>query len=434
MSALSRAPGQRGWCPGVRRPMETGDGLLARVHPPGGILTAAQARCLADAAAAHGNGLLDVTARGNVQIRGVRPDGYEALLTRLDAAGLAEPNCDGPPRLTLLSPFAGIDPDERIDAQALAAEVERAGADIPGLPEKFVVAIDGGGLMPLADVGADVMVAPTRGPLPVAIALAGPDGPHALGGTTCADAPGAIGTILEGFAEMRRSGRTTARRLRDLAPALAAGLASAVGLASVDAPSPRPAGLRAGPVDLGAHGTGLLLALPFGRCDAGQLSRAATWSESLGCEEVRPSLTRGFLLPGLKASDARNLVAAAREAGFIVDPDDPRLSVAACPGAPSCASAVAPTPADAVAVAEAARGVIAAGATLHVSGCRKGCAHPRRADLTLVGGDDGCYGVVVGGTARDPAEVRRPLNTIMALLRTLNTPDALPQAVREASP
>src|SRR5919206_340312 len=109
----------------------------------------------------------------------------------------------------------------------------------------------------------------------------------------------------------------------------------------VAAPAPRPAGPRAGPVDLGAHGAALLLALPFGRCDAGQLSRVAAWSESLGCGELRPSLTRGFLVPGLNTPDARDLAAAAREAGFIVDPDDPRLSVAACPGAPSCASAVA---------------------------------------------------------------------------------------------
>ena len=53
---------RRGWCPGARRPMETGDGLLVRVHPPGGALSAAQARALADAAEACGNGLLDVTA------------------------------------------------------------------------------------------------------------------------------------------------------------------------------------------------------------------------------------------------------------------------------------------------------------------------------------------------------------------------------------
>ncbi|MNY65563.1 hypothetical protein D3C86_2028490 [compost metagenome] len=44
---------------------------------------------------------------------------------------------------------------------------------------------------------------------------------------------------------------------------------------------------------------------------------------------------------------------------------------------------------------------------LHVAGCAKGCAHPRRAALTLVGRPDG-YGLVISGTAGDtPVTVLR---------------------------
>jgi precorrin-3B synthase len=39
--------------------------------------------------------------------------------------------------------------------------------------------------------------------------------------------------------------------------------------------------------------------------------------------------------------------------------------------------------------------------TIHVSGCAKGCARSTPADYVLVG-QDGRYGVVRGGTARDP--------------------------------
>ena len=78
MSALPRrvapqAPARRGWCPSLMRPMPSGDGLLARVHPRLGILSAAQLRALAEAARRYGNGHLDVTARGNLQIRASPP-------------------------------------------------------------------------------------------------------------------------------------------------------------------------------------------------------------------------------------------------------------------------------------------------------------------------------------------------------------------------
>ncbi len=39
MNRAATPPMRRGWCPGVLRPMPSGDGLLVRVHPPGGALT-----------------------------------------------------------------------------------------------------------------------------------------------------------------------------------------------------------------------------------------------------------------------------------------------------------------------------------------------------------------------------------------------------------
>jgi precorrin-3B synthase len=39
-------------------------------------------------------------------------------------------------------------------------------------------------------------------------------------------------------------------------------------------------------------------------------------------------------------------------------------------------------------------------ATIHLSGCAKGCAHPRKAALTIVGSPAGCE-LVADGSARD---------------------------------
>ena len=109
MSAHPVSERRRGWCPGVRRPMETGDGLLVRLHPFAGRLTADRARLIAEAAREFGNGHLDITARGNLQIRGVSDETYPGLLALLEREGLAEPEGEGPNRLTIVSPLAGLD-------------------------------------------------------------------------------------------------------------------------------------------------------------------------------------------------------------------------------------------------------------------------------------------------------------------------------------
>ena len=91
MTAPPALPTRRGWCPGVRRPVATGDGLLVRIHPQGGVLAAAQARLLAELAQECGNGHLEVSSRSNMQLRGVRESTYTSLVRRIEEAGLLEP-------------------------------------------------------------------------------------------------------------------------------------------------------------------------------------------------------------------------------------------------------------------------------------------------------------------------------------------------------
>ena len=56
----------RGACPCLAEPMETGDGLLARIVPTGLIPIDAFA-ALCAAARTHGNGQMEITARGSLQ-------------------------------------------------------------------------------------------------------------------------------------------------------------------------------------------------------------------------------------------------------------------------------------------------------------------------------------------------------------------------------
>jgi precorrin-3B synthase len=104
------------------------------------------------------------------------------------------------------------------------------------------------------------------------------------------------------------------------------------------------------------------------------------------------------MLIGAAPGDADGFAAAAEQLGFIVRAGDPRRRIAACPGAPACASGFIDTRRFAAALAPQLAG-LRDGIAVHVSGCAKGCAHPAPAPLTVVGGADGC-GIVRNGTAR----------------------------------
>jgi precorrin-3B synthase len=58
-------------CPGALQVHQAADGALARVRMPGGTLTAAQLAALADTSNRLGSGTLELTGRGNLQIRGI---------------------------------------------------------------------------------------------------------------------------------------------------------------------------------------------------------------------------------------------------------------------------------------------------------------------------------------------------------------------------
>ena len=67
--AINRSQ-RRGACPGLSAPMPTGDGLLVRLLPIGTIPLAAFAHLCA-AARRYGNGIVEVTGRGSIQVRGL---------------------------------------------------------------------------------------------------------------------------------------------------------------------------------------------------------------------------------------------------------------------------------------------------------------------------------------------------------------------------
>jgi precorrin-3B synthase len=412
--ALPDAPARRGWCPGLARPMPTGDGLLARVHPPLGVLTVPQVRAVAEAARRYGNGHVDLTARANLQIRGVSEATRADLAGHLEDALLGDVRGDGgPQRLTLTSPLAGHDPAERVDVPAIARAVEAAGRTVAGLPAKTLVVVEGRPDATWPDADLNVIARPDGD---VAVAIRSAQGWHLAVACPESQAADTVAALLAAFA---RSGH---RRVRDLSRDDLRGLIRTLAtdrrvgspLRSLPDAGGRAFAPPAGVVRLGSARAGIAVDAPFGRCTALMLDDAVAVAEALGAGEIRLSPTRGLVLiapPGAATTAALASLADR----FIVTPDDPRRAVDACTGAPGCASGSTPTLDDAAALSAAFRPFAAAGMSAHVSGCAKGCARPGPADFTLVA-RDGLYGAVVPGAPGDEPAMHLPIEAVLKRL------------------
>ncbi|MDA9430614.1 precorrin-3B synthase [Bradyrhizobium sp. CCBAU 51627] len=362
----------KGWCPGALRPMPSGDGLVVRVRPFGGRLDATQAAGLAHLAERHGNGLIDVTSRANLQIRGVSDNSHRLLL-------------DGLAQLTLLDPDAGTESRRNIlvtpfwrdgdETQALAAELEEALADsMLGLPVKFGFAIDDGKSRVLAGNSADVRIErDSAGDL-----LVRADGAR-LGRRVARGE--AVTTALAVARWFVASG------VRDgqgrMATHLAAGGELPDALRGETEPAPIMAAVRPG-----LYPQGAMVGIAFG-----QLSHA-TLNQLSGCgHALRMTPWRMVLSEGKRTMPSAS--------GLITDAFDPALRVIACSGAPRCRAAHADTRGLAAELAHH----IGAAAQLHVSGCAKGCALSGAAAITLVATATG-FDLVRGGSTRDEPVLR----------------------------
>ncbi len=376
----------RGQCPSLFEPVQSGDGMLVRIKPPGGRLSADAAQAVADAARRWGSGQLELTNRESLQARGFAEPSVAPFRAAVLAAGLASPDPSVERRRNVvLTPLAGS------QEAALAAELERwlaSDAGLAALSPKFGIAVAAPGRDPRPLPG-DIVVARNADGwriTPAGSAIAALT-PHPV--TTLRIV---VRQFLERAARLPEPPRRMADFVRRVGP-LAVFQGAAMTLTS--ARLTRPAG---SPAVAGKLGDAFALGLPFGALTASQLVAAANLAGRFGSGELRLSPWRALVLRGVAAPEA--LSVAARVADFIVDPADPRLSISACPGAPCCTSARAPTRSDAASLAAwRPRGQV------HLSGCTKGCAHPGPADFTLVADHDG-YALVRRGGAGDPPEAR----------------------------
>jgi precorrin-3B synthase len=398
-------------CPGVLRLTEAADGYLARIRLPGGLIGAGPMRVLARLAGELGDGRVELTSRGNVQLRGLAADAAGPLTDGLARAGLFPSPGHDRVRNVLASPLAGLDggPDLTAIVQGLDAAL-CARPRLAELPGRFLFAIDDG-RGDVARLGADV-IARVRADDAVVngLAVRGAASGHAASGHAAsghaasghaaaghasaghAAAEDVVTVMLacaEAFLDLRAAEGGTAWRIAELADGPArvrAAVAARPGLAAVTqppaaaplptgsdrpaapgAPADRPVGPASRPVGVvGPGGTAAVLLAPLGRLSTAQLIWLA---DRVGERPARVTPWRSVVLPDLP--DAAGVIRDAAGLGFGVDAGSPWLRVTACAGRPGCASALADVQADAASFAARWPERI-----VHVSGCTRHCGRP----------------------------------------------------------
>jgi len=387
-------------CPGVLRPHRAADGALVRLRLAGGVTSAASLSALASAAGRFADGTIQLTSRGNLQLRGLSVTaGGEVdpkLTAAVTAAGFLPSASHERVRNILASPLTGRR-GGLADLRAVTAELDRSLQRTPvlaDLPGRFLFALDDGS----GDVGAlraDLgfrATGPETGRVVVGDLL-GPEIP-------LADLPRQLIALATRFVQSA-DGRWQVRELPLGGRELAEGLAEADAAVSRETPL--------GVLDQ-ANGRRLCsVAVPFGSMTAAQVTAIAEVA-ALGSGEVIVTPWRGVVVPDLPADVGDAAALALRAAGLILDEDSPWAGITACTGSPGCAKGKADV--RALTWAAVTRiGVVDTSANrlpVHVVACERRCGSPAGRHLEVLADTDGLIVTV--------AEEHRRVDTIDAAL------------------
>lgn len=353
-------------CPGAIQVHQALDGGLARIRVPGGALTADQWRAVSEASAALGAGGLELTSRGNLQVRGLAAGAETALAEQLSAAGLLPSLTHDRVRNIVASPLSGRDGRGVVDVRPLVTELDAAlcaDRELAALPGRFLFALDDG-RGDVAGLGADVGL---RGRT---VLLAGRDSGLRV-------APGEAVAALLAAAHAFLAERDDHWRLSELDDGVAR-VAARLGATPPALPAARP--VSWGPIGAVPQVDGrvaVAAAVPLGRLSAAQAEVLC------GAPAVVVTPWRGVVVPDLPDE---GFLTRLEEAGLATDPDSPWVGVTACVGSPGCARAHADVRADAL---DHHSGHPSHGLPVHWVGCGRACGSPAGEHLRMEATPDG---------------------------------------------
>ncbi|SDO89349.1 precorrin-3B synthase [Klenkia soli] len=386
-------------CPGAVQTHRAADGQLARVRVPGGLLSADQVRVLAACAAELADGALELTSRGNLQLRGLADHAPPELARRLSAAGLLPSEAHETARNVVASVLSGRTDDGLLDVRPVVRAFDAglvADPVLAALPGRFLVTVDDGrgdvhGLgadvalravsttaveLTLAGVATD-LTAPVEHAHSLALAAAHAflaereaqqsqawrvseldDGPRTLTDRLVRDERGPAGSPEE------RTDALAAPGGRPLAAVSSGGRPGA---------QPPLVVAPAGAVPQTDGLVALVGLVPLGRLTGPVLEVLVQVTAALG-SEVQVTPWRSVVVPDLPDEFVDDVATALHHGGLVFDAASPWAQVTACAGLPGCAKSRADVRADAARAV--ATGTLPVVGPQHWAGCERRCGRP----------------------------------------------------------
>jgi ferredoxin-nitrite reductase len=389
---------------------------MCRLRIPNGILTHWQFAGLADLAQRHGGGYAHVTTRANLQVREIEPKNAVAMVEAILDLGLCSRGSGADNiRNVTGTPTAGIDPQELIDTRPYAREWhfhilnEHA---LYGIPRKFNVGFDGGGIIPVLedtnDIGFQaVSVKDGFGLAPgvwFRLLLGGITGHKDFGRETGvvvkpAEATQAADAVVRVFIDHGdRTNRLKARLkyvldrfgMEKFLTLIEEKLGRPLTRVQAQALEPRPAFDRAAHIGVhaqkqdGLHWIGV--GLPVGKLTVAQMRGLAGIARDLGDGELRLTVWQNLLISGVPSVRIGEAVNGIEALGLSTSTNSIRAGLVACTGNMGCKFAASDTKRHAEEIARwcEARVELDGPINIHLTGCHHSCAQHYVGDIGLL--------------------------------------------------
>jgi ferredoxin-nitrite reductase len=390
---------------------------MCRLRIPNGILTHWQLTGLAALTEQYAGGYSHVTTRANLQMRDIEPKSAVAMIEGIQDLGVCSRGSGADNiRNVTGTPTAGIDPQELLDTRPYARAWHfhiLNDRSLYGLPRKFNVGFDGGGIVPVLedtnDIGFQaVEVKDGFGVEPgiwFRLMLGGITGHKDFARDTGVivkpnDATMVADAVVRVFIDNGdRTNRAKARLkyvldawgFEKFLAAMEEKLGSKLTRVPTEAIAPRP------PFDRSAH-IGVRpqkqqgycwigVAIPVGKLTAEQMRGVARIAAEFGDGEIRLTVWQNFLIGNVPEEKVAAAEAAIEAIGLSAKANSIRAGLIACTGNAGCRLAMSNTKQHASDIAAwcETRVQLDGPVNIHLTGCPNSCAQHYIGDIGLLG-------------------------------------------------